>query len=142
MTGSMFAGAVIGDEVGSAFGGAGEAVGEVAGILGGRAASAESSGLPKQLLVGASDSIVHGFKMHSRRKEPDDLVFQVLRAGLDVKVHARVNVRILELIDERTGSKIELEGNRLPITHSHDVIKFLVGGEALTAADARSTDDD
>jgi hypothetical protein len=142
MTGSMFAGAMIGDEVGSAFGGVGEAVGEVAGVLGSRSATAASSGLPKQLLVGASDSMIYGFKMHSRRKEPDDLVFQVPRAGLDVKVHARVNVRILELIDERTGSKIELEGNRLPITHSHDFIKFLVGGEALTAADAQSTDDD
>jgi hypothetical protein len=38
-----------------------------------------------------------------------------------------VNVRVLELIDEASGSKIELEGNRLPITHSKDVIDELKG---------------
>jgi hypothetical protein len=42
-----------------------------------------------------------------------------------VKVHQRVNVRVLELIDEDSGSRIELEGNRLPVTHSKDVIEAL-----------------
>jgi hypothetical protein len=36
-----------------------------------------------------------------------------------------VNVRVLELIDEASGSAIELEGNRLPVTHSKDVIEAL-----------------
>jgi hypothetical protein len=36
-----------------------------------------------------------------------------------------VNVRVLELIDSATGSRIELEGNRLPVTHSKDVIDTL-----------------
>ena len=36
-----------------------------------------------------------------------------------------VNVRVLELIDDSTGSRIELEGNRLPLTHSKDVIDHL-----------------
>jgi hypothetical protein len=36
-----------------------------------------------------------------------------------------VNVRVLELIDESTGSRIELEGNRLPVTHTKDVIDEL-----------------
>lgn len=49
------------------------------------------------------------------------------REGLGVKVHQRVNVRVLELIDEESGSRIELEGNRLPITHSKDVIETLSG---------------
>jgi hypothetical protein len=33
----------------------------------------------------------------------------------------------LELVDRESGSKIELEGNRLPITHSKDVIAELTG---------------
>ena len=39
----------------------------------------------------------------------------------------RVNVRVLELIDTATGSRIELEGNRIPLTHSKDVIHDLIG---------------
>jgi hypothetical protein len=42
-------------------------------------------------------------------------------------MHQRVNVRVLELIDTASGSRIELEGNRLPITHSKDVIEELSG---------------
>ena len=42
-----------------------------------------------------------------------------------MKVHQRVNVRVLELIDAATGARIELEGNRLPVTHSKDVIQAL-----------------
>ncbi len=38
-----------------------------------------------------------------------------------------MNVRVLELIDEGSGSRIELEGNRLPVTHSKDVIDHLKG---------------
>jgi hypothetical protein len=38
-----------------------------------------------------------------------------------------MNVRVLELIDEASGSKIELEGNRVPLTHSKDVIETLRG---------------
>ena len=55
-----------------------------------------------------------------------------------MKVHARVNVRVLELVNPDTGSKVELEGNRLPITHSHDLIKYLAGSEAVDAADAQA----
>jgi hypothetical protein len=131
MVGSMFAGGFIGDEVGGSVGGA-------IGALGGIAASSHAQGLPTHMLVGASASSVYGFKMgpRGRRDEPHDLLFRVPREGLDVKVHARVNVRILELIDANTGSRIELEGNRLPITHSHDLIKFLAGDDAIAAADS------
>jgi hypothetical protein len=59
--------------------------------------------------------------------------------NLEVKVHARVNVRILELIDASTGSAVELEGNRLPITHSRDLIRFLAGDAAICDADAGPT---
>ena len=36
-----------------------------------------------------------------------------------------MNVRILELIETDSDSRIELEGMRLPITHSKDVIQEL-----------------
>ena len=56
---------------------------------------------------------------------PKALAFRVLREGLEAKVHRRINVRVLELIDTKSGSRIELEGMRLPITHSKDVIEEL-----------------
>ena len=129
MTGGLFAGGMAASEAGSVLGGVGEAVGLAAGSLGGMEAASMASGLPRNMLIGASDSMVYGFKMASggRTKEPHQLLFQVPRAGLEVKVHQRVNVRILELIHPDTGSTIELEGNRLPITHSKDVIEYLEG---------------
>jgi hypothetical protein len=36
-----------------------------------------------------------------------------------------VNVRVVELIENASGAHIELEGNRLPVTHSKDVIHIL-----------------
>ena len=89
------------------------------------------------MLVGASDTMVYGFTMPAggRRGEPHDLVFQVPRDGLRVMVHNRVNVRVLELIHDESGSTIELEGNRLPITHSHDLIRFLAGDDAVADTD-------
>ena len=60
--------------------------------------------------------------MHSG---PTELVFQIPRASLTVRVHQRVNVRVLELIDNASDARIELEGNRLPVTHSKDVIHVL-----------------
>jgi hypothetical protein len=36
-----------------------------------------------------------------------------------------VNVRVVELVHDASGSRIELEGNRLPVTHSKDVIEAL-----------------
>ena len=143
MVGSMFAGGLIGGEVGGAFGEVGDAIGLAAGSLGGIAANREASGLPTQMLVGASDSTVYGFAMAGgRRHEPHDLLFQVPRERLDVKVHGRVNVRVLELIDRETGSTIELEGNRIPISHSHDLIKFVASHGAVEAADAGSGEGD
>ena len=94
------------------------------------------------MLVGASES--SGLRLQDgeggRRKEPHDLVFQVPRDAMDVKVHGRVNVRTLELVERETGARIELEGNRLPITHSHDLIKYVAGDQAATDADAQAAD--
>jgi hypothetical protein len=78
------------------------------------------------MLVGVSANTVYGFAAKSRRKV-NELVFKIDRAGLTAKVHQRVNVRVLELIDDDSGSRIELEGNRIPVTHAQDVIKVLTG---------------
>jgi hypothetical protein len=49
----------------------------------------------------------------------------MIQAAATGAIHQRVNVRVLELIDTGSGSRIELEGMRLPITHSTDVIQEL-----------------
>ena len=126
-TGSMFVGGLVGDEAGSLVGGAADAVGLAAGSLAGMHAADAASGLPSQMLVGVSATTVYGFAAPTRHSEPTSLVFQVPRAGIEVKVHQGVNVRVLELIDGASDSRIELEGNRLPMTHSKDVIETLTG---------------
>lgn len=124
-TGSMFAGGLAGGEVGGAAGSVGEAVGEVAGVAGGMRANEASSGMPQWMLVGVTAEAVYGFDGRSRSKTPGAMVFKAERAGLEVKVHQRVNVRVLELIHSESGSRIELEGNRVPLAHSKDVIEAL-----------------
>jgi hypothetical protein len=126
-TGGMFVGGLAGGDVGSVLGGAGEAVGVGAGSLAGMRAADAASGLPAKMLVGVSATTVYGFAAATRHSEPTALVFKVPRAGLTVEVHQRLNVRILELIDNASGSRIELEGNRLPVTRSKDVIDALRG---------------
>jgi hypothetical protein len=124
-TGSMFAGGLAGGEVGELGGSAGEAVGEIAGVVGGMRANAASSGMPQWMLVGVTADSVYGFDGRSRSKTPGAMVFKAERAGLEVKVHQRVNVRVLELIHPESGSRIELEGSRVPVAHSKDVIAAL-----------------
>jgi hypothetical protein len=104
----------------------GDSVGTGAGALAGMRAADETSGLPDKMLIGVSDTTVYGLAAPTRHSEPTALAVQIPRAGLTAKVHQRVNVRVLELIDDATGSRIELEGNRLPVTHSKDVIEVLV----------------
>jgi hypothetical protein len=119
-TGGLFVGGLLGGD-------AGGAVGLGVGSLAGMRVADEASGLPESMLIGVSDSAVYGFAAATRHSEPSDLAFQVPRSGLSAKVHQRVNVRVLELIDEQSGSRIELEGNRLPVTHAKDVIEVLAG---------------
>jgi hypothetical protein len=123
--GSMFVGGLAGGSLGELGGSVGEAVGDVAGVTGGMRANAAASGMPQWMLVGVTADTVYGFEGRSRSKEPGALIFKAERAGLEVKVHQRVNVRVLELIHPDTGSRIELEGNRLPLAHSKDVIEAL-----------------
>jgi hypothetical protein len=126
-TGGLFVGGLAGDEAGSKLGGVADAVGTAAGSLAGMRAADATTGLPDTMLVGVTDKAVYGFAGRSRSAAPTEIAFQVPRAGLSAKVHQRVNVRVLELIDEASGSTIELEGNRLPVTHSKDVIEALTG---------------
>jgi hypothetical protein len=125
--GSMFVGGLAGGSLGELGGSVGEAVGDVAGVTGGMRANAAASGMPQWMLVGVTADAVYGFEGRSRSKEPGAMVFKAERAGLEVKVHQRVNVRVLELIHPESGSRIELEGNRIPVTHTKDVIEALDG---------------
>jgi hypothetical protein len=124
-SGAMFAGGMIGDEIGGAAGQLASGIGLGAGVIGGAAAQAAASGLPRMLLVAVSETKVYGLHTRSRRQEPDAILFTLPRDGLVANVHQRVNVRVLELIHDETGVKVELEGNRLPITHSKDIMEIL-----------------
>lgn len=124
-TGGGFAGGLVGGDAGDRLGSLAGGVGAAAGYMGGTRAADAASGLPSQMLVGTSPSTVYGFAATTRHEEPTTLVFRVPRDHLQVRVHQRVNVRVLELIDGSTGSRIELEGNRLPVTHAKDVIDEL-----------------
>jgi hypothetical protein len=124
-TGGGFAGGLIGGDVGGGIGGLAEGIGLAAGYSAGTRAHDAGTGLPENMLVGASAGTVYGLAVSHRNSEPSGLVFRVPRDGLEVKVHQRVNVRVLELIESESGSRIELEGNRLPVTHSKDVIDEL-----------------
>ncbi len=127
-SGGMFAGGLAGGEAGGLLGGAAEAAGVGVGSIAGMRAADARSGLPASMLIGVSATMVYGFAAATRHSEPASVVFQIPRAGLTVKVHQRVNVRVLELIDNADGASIELEGNRLPVTHSKDVIHVLGSG--------------
>jgi hypothetical protein len=123
-TGGMFVGGLGGSVVGDAAGGIGDAIGMAAGSVAGSRAADRASGLPHEMLVAVSATTVYGFGAKSRSKTTD-LAFTLPRDHLEVKVHQRVNVRVLELIHQGSGSTIELEGNRIPVTHSKDVIQAL-----------------
>ncbi len=123
-TGSMFAGGLVGDSLTGSLGGLADSVGTVGGSLAGAHAHDASTGLPGTMLVGVTPTHVCAFDSRSRH-EAGPIVFRVPRQGLQVQVHQRFNVRVLELVDESTGSRIELEGNRIPLTHSKDVIEAL-----------------
>jgi hypothetical protein len=125
-SGGMFAGGMAGSALGDAVGGSvGSAIGLGAGVLGGRAAGRVPSELPAHLLVAVSDTMVYGVAARTRHSEPEALLFALPRSAVTAKVHQRVNVRVLELTRDDTGARIELEGNRVPLTHSHDVIAAL-----------------
>jgi hypothetical protein len=122
-SGAGFAGGLIGGDVGDSIGGLAGGIATAGGYLAGTHAHDAATGLPERMVVGVSETTVYGFA--GNRAHPKALAFRVLREGLEAQVHQRVNVRILELIETDSGSRIELEGMRLPITHSKDVIEEL-----------------
>jgi hypothetical protein len=122
-SGAGFAGGLIGGDIGDSIGSPAGGVGTAGGYLAGTRAHDDASGLPGRMVVGVSETTVYGFA--GNRAHPNALVFRLPREGLEAKVHQRVNVRLLELIDTESASRIELEGMRLPITHSKDVIQEL-----------------
>src|SRR5262245_46672196 len=124
-SGALFVGGVAGQGLGGVAGAAGAAAGTVGGIAGGVATNDAVSGLPPSMLVGVTESDVYGSSGGAGGRTPGALGFKVPREGLKAEVHQRVDVRVLELIDESSGSQVELEGNRLPMTHSKDVIEEL-----------------
>lgn len=127
-SGALFAGGLIGSDMGGRFGGdIGSDIGLAAGSLAGQRAVDRAAGLPKSILVGVFAQNVYGFDAPTRRAEARGLVFKLRRGDLQAKVHQRFNVRILELIDGPTGATVALEGSRLPVTHSGDVINALTG---------------
>jgi hypothetical protein len=126
-TGSTFAGGLVGDSLAGSAGGVADAVGTAGGSLAGAHAHDAASGLPDKMLVGVTPTHVCGFGAATRHSTAGPMVFRVPLSTLEVKVHQRLNVRVLELIDRATGSRIELEGNRIPLTHSKDVIEALTG---------------
>jgi hypothetical protein len=118
-SGAGFAGGLIGDSIGTPA----DSVATVGGYMVGTRVHDAATGLPGRMVVGVSETMVYGFA--GNRAHPKALAFRVPREGLEAKVHRRINVRVLELIDAKSGSRIELEGMRLPITHSKDVIEEL-----------------
>jgi hypothetical protein len=123
-SGAGFAGGLVGGDIGDSMGSLAGGVGTAGGYVAGTRAHDAASGLPERMVVAVSETMIYGFA--GNRAHPKALVFRMPREGLDAKVHQRVNVRVLELIDTESGSRIELEGMRLPITHSKDVIQELI----------------
>jgi hypothetical protein len=99
-SGAAFAGGMAGGELGGMLGRVGEDVGMAAGVIGGQRAYDAASGLPERMLVAVSATNVYGFDTHrEREREPTDL--------------------------EASGSRVELEGQRIPLFHVSDVIDAL-----------------
>jgi len=129
-TGGMFIGGMSGSTVGDMLGGSvGDAIGFGLGSIVGAHTAGPAAGLPEMMLIGVSATRVYGFGAKSR-SHLTGLAFTLPREHLTAKIHQRVNVRILELVHGDSGSTIELEGNRIPITHSKDVIDELTGSDS------------
>ena len=115
-----FAGGLIGDEL------VGGGVGAAGGALAGMKAADAAAPTPERCMVAVTAAKVHGFdteRGHGGRV-PTQMVFAVDRATLQVNVHQRLNVRVLELIGA-DGAAIELEGPRLPGFNAGAVIAAL-----------------
>jgi hypothetical protein len=127
--GGAFGGGLIGGDLGDRMSGLAGGLGAAAGARAGQRANDIGSGLPERMLVGVSATNVYGFgtERDGGEREPTELVFRLPRSQLDVRVHQRVNVRVVELFDRTTGARVELEGARMPGFHVGDVLHALRG---------------
>lgn len=123
-TGGLFARIVIGEDVGEALGGVGKAVGVAVGSLAGMKAADTASRLPSKMLVGVS---------HGGLRPPIDVAEQgadrprVPHAAGGTRGEGAQAAERPARADRRVlRPRIELEGNRVPLTHSKDVIAALV----------------
>ncbi len=132
-TGAMFAGGFAGDEAGSAAGGLGGSIGTVGGAVAGARLHDAASGLPSWLVLAVTPTAVVGFDT-DRRRRPTRAIFRLERSRLEARVHQRLNVRVLELVDRDAGTSVELEGNRIPTLHTGAVLRELRRGGARAAA--------
>jgi hypothetical protein len=123
-TGAMFAGGFAGDSAGGGLGQLAGSIGTAGGAMAGAKVHDAASGLPEWLVVAVTPTAVVGFDT-DRRRRPAHAIFRLDRARLETKVHQRVNVRILELIDRETGANVQLEGNRVPTVHTGEVLQVL-----------------
>lgn len=125
-TAAGFAGGLVGGGIGDELGSAAGGVGTVGGYVAGTHAADAASGLPERTIVAVSATHVYLLASHHEGgTAPTELFATLLRENMETKVHQRVNVRVLEIIDRASGAKYELEGSRVPMTHSEDVIKAL-----------------
>jgi hypothetical protein len=114
-----FAGGLVGNELAGGIGAAG-------GALAGMKAADAAAPTPERCMVAVTAAKVYGFdteRGHGGRV-PTQMVFAVDRATLQMNVHQRLNVRVLELIGA-DGAAIELEGPRLPGFNAGAVIAAL-----------------
>ena len=118
--GSAFAGGFIGGEL------VGGGIGTTGGALAGMKAHDAAAATPERCMVAVTAGRVYGFDTERGKggRVPTQAVFAVDREALQVKVHQRFNVRVLELIGE-DGAAIELEGPRMPGFHAGSVIDAL-----------------
>jgi hypothetical protein len=80
-SGAMFAGGMVGGDVGGELGRLAGDVGLVAGAIGAGTAADAASGLPERMMVAVSASTVYGFDTHREHgREPTDLVFRLPRS--------------------------------------------------------------
>jgi hypothetical protein len=126
--GGAFGGGLIGGDLGDRMSGL-AGLGAAGGALAGQHANDAASGLPERMLVGVSATSVYGFgtRRDGGEREPTELVFRLPRSQLEVRVHQRVNARVVELFDRTTGARVELEGARMPGFHVCDVLHALRG---------------
>ncbi|MGY1711857.1 hypothetical protein ACI8AC_20365 [Geodermatophilus sp. SYSU D00758] len=125
--GGMAAGAAVG---GGLAGGVAALATTATGLaLGERAGAAAGHGLavPRWTVLAVSATRIYAFvgEGHGLAVRPVELFSVLDRGVVRTRVHQRVGVRVLELVDARTDDTLELESARLGGWHGSDVLARL-----------------